>query len=149
NNSNAFAILETKVAELDKELSDIALEHDAIFRAESASADYLLALLAGLVLVAALLSSFVIGRSISNPLRRLEETTKRLAAGDTAVDIPLTRLRNEIGSMSRALLVFRDQLIERRRLSEMSQADAAERLARQAKVESDIAEFRTAVTAVL
>jgi methyl-accepting chemotaxis protein len=60
--------------------------------------------------------SFVIGRGITRPLHRLAGAMARLAKGNTAVDIPATGARDEIGKMARSVIVFRDNAIERERL---------------------------------
>ena len=58
------------------------------------------------------------------PLEGLAEVMKRLAGGDTTARIPATDSRHETGAMARAVVVFRDNMIERERLSGV-QADAA------------------------
>jgi methyl-accepting chemotaxis protein len=57
-----------------------------------------------------------IGRSITKPLHGLADVMKRLAGGDTSARIPATHARDEIGAMARAVIVFRDTMIERERL---------------------------------
>ena len=42
---------------------------------------------------------------------------KQLADGDTSARIPATRARDEIGAMARTVIVFRDTMIERERLT--------------------------------
>jgi methyl-accepting chemotaxis protein len=63
-----------------------------------------------------------IGRSITRPLGGLAGVMKRLADGDTSAHIPATRAKDEIGDMARAVIVFRDNMIERERLT-ASQAE--------------------------
>src|SRR5262245_34187061 len=65
--------------------------------------------IAGVMVVGAL---FYIGRSISAPLLQLTDRMHRLAANDTAIDIPGTERRDEIGEMARAAVVFRNNAIE-------------------------------------
>jgi methyl-accepting chemotaxis protein len=60
--------------------------------------------------------SYFIGRGITRPLHRLAGAMARLAKGNTAVDIPATGARDEIGKMARSVIVFRDNAIERERL---------------------------------
>jgi methyl-accepting chemotaxis protein len=60
--------------------------------------------------------SYLIGRGITRPLHRLAGAMARLAKGNTAVDIPATNARDEIGKMARSVIVFRDNAIERERL---------------------------------
>ncbi len=50
-------------------------------------------------------------------LRGLADVMKRLADGDTSAPIPATRAKDELGAMARAVVVFRDNMIERERLT--------------------------------
>ena len=61
--------------------------------------------------------SWLIGRSITRPLNGLARRMKRLADGDTSAKIPATRASDEIGAMARTVIVFRDNMIERDRLT--------------------------------
>ena len=66
---------------------------------------------------------WLIGRSITRPLNGLAAVMKRLADGDISASIPATQAKDEIGAMARTVIVFRDNMIERERLT-ASQADA-------------------------
>jgi methyl-accepting chemotaxis protein len=61
--------------------------------------------------------SWWIGRSITRPLNGLAEAMARLAAGDTSAQIPATQAKDELGTMARTVIVFRDTMIERERLA--------------------------------
>ena len=61
--------------------------------------------------------SWLIARSITRPLHGLADVMKRLAAGDTSARIPATRARDEIGDMARTVIVFRDTIVEREKLT--------------------------------
>src|SRR5262249_44974370 len=65
-----------------------------------------------------------IGRSITRPLRGLGDVMRRLADGDTSARIPATQARDEIGAMARTVIVFRDAMIQRERLTQ-APADTA------------------------
>ena len=67
--------------------------------------------------------SWLIGRSINRPLAGLVAAMKQLATGDTAAHIPATRARDEIGDMARTVIVFRDTMLEREKLT-ATQTDA-------------------------
>lgn len=69
------------------------------------------AVLAGLAI------SWLIGRSITGPLATLVGVMKRLADGDTSAKVLATNSSDEIGAMARTVIVFRDNMIERERLS--------------------------------
>jgi signal transduction histidine kinase len=65
--------------------------------------------IAAVLVVAALIH---ISRSISAPLLDLADRMRRLAANDTAVEIPETKRHDEIGEMAQATVVFRNNAIE-------------------------------------
>ncbi|NOX40181.1 MAG: PAS domain S-box protein [Alphaproteobacteria bacterium] len=50
----------------------------------------------------------VIASGIRGPIKEMADTMKRLARGETQLDIPAIENTNEIGDMARAVLVFRD-----------------------------------------
>ncbi|MBV8567620.1 MAG: response regulator [Methylobacteriaceae bacterium] len=66
-------------------------------------------------ILAGILLTLLILRSIAAPLRGLVSAIDGLAAGDLSVPIPPAG-RHEIGAMAHALALFRDSLAERRRL---------------------------------
>ena len=55
--------------------------------------------------------------------RGLASVMKRLADGDTSATIPATRAKDELGAMARAVVVFRDKMIERERSWRPTQAE--------------------------
>lgn len=71
-----------------------------------------------ILLVAALccILSFLIGRSISRPIRRLALAMRRMAEGDLGAVVEPRQGRDEIADMSRAVLAFREAGLEKRRL---------------------------------
>ena len=74
--------------------------------------------------------SWLIGRSITRPLNGLADVMKRLADGDTTARIPATTRVDEIGDMARTVIVFRDNMIERDRLTQtQTEASRARRAA--------------------
>jgi methyl-accepting chemotaxis protein len=106
--------------------------------------------LVGLTVVAiGMLFSFGIGRSITRPLEGLAEVMKRLAAGDTSPRIPATDAEDEIGAMARAVIVFRDTVIERERLAAVETQANTARVVRGEAVGTLIGQFRTSVEQAL
>ncbi len=89
--------------------------------------------------------SWLIGRSITRPLDGLATVMKRLADGDTSARIPATKKNDELGAMARTVFVFRDNMIERERLS-MTQVEANRaREMRSEKIASTITRFERSV----
>jgi len=59
---------------------------------------------------------FVLRRRVSVPLTRMTGIVTRLARQDFAVEVPADRRRDEIGDMTQAIQVFRENGLERERL---------------------------------
>jgi methyl-accepting chemotaxis protein len=93
--------------------------------------------------------SWVIGLSITRPLHGLGEVMKRLAAGDTTAKIPATRASDEIGEMARTVIVFRDNMIERERLSAEQTEAVRAREQRSENVGAAIVSFRSSIRQAL
>jgi methyl-accepting chemotaxis protein len=93
--------------------------------------------------------SYWIGRSITKPLNGLGHAMKQLAAGDTSARIPATQANDELGAMARTVIVFRDTMIERQRLSVSQAAANREREARAETIAATISRFEMSVDKVL
>ncbi|WP_243369287.1 methyl-accepting chemotaxis protein [Microvirga solisilvae] len=103
----------------------------------------------GLTLVLGLALNFLVGRSISLPLGRLQQAMKRLADGDAGVEIPSTAASDEIGAMARTVLVFRDNARERERLTQEREGQAAFEARRAQAIAEAIASFDASVEQIL
>ena len=93
--------------------------------------------------------SYLIGRSITRPLNGLASVMKRLADGDTGARIPATSARDEIGDMARTVIVFRDNMIERERLTAAQTEEGRTREQRSATIAMTIAQFKNSVESAL
>ena len=69
---------------------------------------------AGFVLI--LIVGFFSGRSVSQPISRVTQVMVTLADGDDTVDIPGINRKDEIGAMSRAVQVFKENAIRNKEL---------------------------------
>ncbi|SFO11056.1 methyl-accepting chemotaxis sensory transducer with Cache sensor [Cohaesibacter marisflavi] len=67
-----------------------------------------LLLSAGMIALIIVVLSAITAFSITKPLGKAVNTTRKLADGDLNVDIPNTERGDEIGALGRALIVFRD-----------------------------------------
>jgi methyl-accepting chemotaxis protein len=101
------------------------------------------------VVLIGLSCSWRIGRSITRPLEGLAAVMKRLADGDTSAQIPETKAHDEIGAMARTVVVFRDNMIERERLSGMETQTNAARAQRGESIAAMIDTFRASVEQAL
>jgi len=93
--------------------------------------------------------SWIIGRSITLPLEALAAVMKRLAGGDVSARIPTADHDHEVGAMGRAVVVFRDTMIERERLSGAQAETNAARERRGESIAAMIGQFRTSVEQAL
>jgi methyl-accepting chemotaxis protein len=93
--------------------------------------------------------SWLIGRSITQPLNGLAGVMKRLAGGDTSAHIPATKNPDEIGAMARTVIVFRDKMIERDRLAVIQEEASRARETRSEAIAETIAGFERSVHSAL
>lgn len=104
-----------------------------------------------LVIVAgAFFISFLVGRSIITPVNAMTETMKKLAEGDTSVEVPSTENKDEIGEMARAVLVFKDNMVQTERLrSEQEQLKQKAELEKKATLNKMASDFESSVKSVV
>jgi methyl-accepting chemotaxis protein len=143
---------ESVLPEADKIIATAqASSHDAAntFAAARSRTRNIVAAVALSSVLIALACSFVIGWSITRPLEGLAQAMKRLAGGDTSAPIPATDAHHEIGAMARTVIIFRDNMIERERLSGVQTETNAARERRVETVAAMIGQFRTSVEQAL
>jgi methyl-accepting chemotaxis protein len=75
------------------------------------------------ILVLAVLVALLIGRGISRPLLAITAVMNRLSSGDTDVAIPGGERKDELGTMARAVDVFRHNMMETQSLRVAQEAD--------------------------
>ena len=93
--------------------------------------------------------SWLIGRSITRPLNGLSGVMKQLADGDTSARIPATDARDEIGEMARAVIVFRDTMIEREKLAAIQTDTSHAQARRNDEIALTITQFKHSVESAL
>ncbi len=71
---------------------------------------------AAVPLIVLIAATVILSRSIVRPVNRLTSNMTRLAAGDVDTEIAFQSQRDELGEMARAVQVFKDNAIEKRRL---------------------------------
>ncbi|MDD7909315.1 HAMP domain-containing methyl-accepting chemotaxis protein [Pseudovibrio exalbescens] len=99
--------------------------------------------------IAALLAGLVITSSIMRPLQSLRIVMSKLAKGNTETEIPLHQGGRELAAMANTLHVFRDSLIEQRKLQEKQSLENRSREERSQQIDSFIAAFEQSVAASL
>ena len=123
------------------------LAHMSVELQEHATSDLTkIAVLVGVMLVGVgILATFVV-RGIAGPVGRLTGITEKLAAGELETEINIQESKDEIGRLVTQVKVFKDNLIETRKL-EKAQAEAEkQRLEAEHKAEEEkrLAEERAA-----
>jgi diguanylate cyclase (GGDEF)-like protein len=73
-----------------------------------------------IVLSTLALAVLLMRRVVVSPLERLSEMTRHLAAGETVTVEPVSVWTEEIGELSDALIIFRDNIEQRRRLEQQN-----------------------------
>lgn len=68
----------------------------------------------GLLLLSA--AGWLIGRSVTGPINRLNDRMRALTDGDVASDIPFASAKNEIGEMARSVEIFQAGLVEKAKM---------------------------------
>ena len=101
-------------------------------------------------LLAALMAALFGWRGISRPIENMTAAMGRLAAGDATLDVPGRDRRDEIGAMSAAVQVFKDNLIRARTLEEETALARAGAEAQRKAAARDMADaFERAVGGVI
>jgi methyl-accepting chemotaxis protein len=106
----------------------------------------------GIIVAAMLLCGtlgFFIGRSVSRPIGELTTAMRRLAEGDTSIVVHGADRRGELADMARAVLVFRDNAVEREQLAEEQARSATDREKRARAVEELVRGFEERADAAI
>ena len=104
---------------------------------------------AGMMLVALMVTGAgltIVRRRVSTPIRALTEAMRRLADHDLTVTLDGTARKDEIGDMSRAVEVFKENMIKADRLVAEQLTEQGRKERRQAEVEQFISAFDASVT---
>jgi methyl-accepting chemotaxis protein len=91
----------------------------------------------------------IIVRRLTRRLGSLNAAMTALANGHIEAAIPPASGRDEIDAMTRAVLVFRDNAIERHRLAATAETEQQSRATRQSEIEGLIKEFDSKIKSVL
>lgn len=78
------------------------------------------------VLLIALATAVLLGRSVLHPIEALRDAMLRLAGGDNSAEVAFSGRRDEIGEFAHALAVFKDTALEKER-AEAAQKDGERR----------------------
>jgi len=102
-----------------------------------------------LAVLLALFAGYSLIASVSNPIRRMTDAMRRLAAHELEAEIVGLGRKDEIGEMADAVQIFKSGLIEADRLALEQQAEQAQKQARTAAIDRHIVEFEHSVRGAL
>ncbi len=120
-----FEALKERLGKVEAAISASTAAATQATRDATAEARATFAIVMAALLLATLAVGMVLARSVTSPLRRIEQATVALAEGRLEVDVHGGRMRNEIGAIARALDVFKRNLERSRALeAEARAADA-------------------------
>jgi len=91
----------------------------------------------------------LIARAIGRPIKAMTAAMTRLAAGETATEIPGRDSKDEIGEMARAMEVFRQQAIENNQLAAATEREQRAKERRQLAMDRHTQEFGSSVSGVM
>lgn len=121
--TKTFGEFEPKVAEALKEIDRLAVAADASELALREAMKTRMAVALGLAALVMCALSWLLGRSISQPISAMTLALTKLAGGDFNVALSGLDRRDEIGEMAGAARVFKDNMIETERLRAGQLAD--------------------------
>ncbi|WP_288587866.1 methyl-accepting chemotaxis protein [uncultured Methylobacterium sp.] len=147
--NDRFALVKPIIDSLLDKTNAITVSARERLTASQAQTFLLIMSVIGTSLLVGLGISVFVGRSIANPLARLQEAMIGLAGGRTDVEIPLTDAQDEIGAMARTLLVFRNSGLEREMLARDREQALGRDRRRTESVDAAIQAFDASVKTVL
>jgi methyl-accepting chemotaxis protein len=126
--SKASAAIDAQVNRINQQLGKLRAEQGAKTASAVADTRQTVTAAAAGALVLGIALAWLIGASVSGPIRSMTDRMQSLAAGELDEPIPGGESRDEIGRMAHAVEVFRDNALSVRRMESeaASQREAAE-----------------------
>ncbi|MBB4301157.1 methyl-accepting chemotaxis protein [Rhodobium orientis] len=93
--------------------------------------------------------AFLAARCITRKISRLAGTMRRLADNDLEVEVPDYETKDEIQEMAEAVIVFKQNAVEREHNRATRKVEQADRAERQARIEGLIGDFRARSQTIL
>jgi methyl-accepting chemotaxis protein len=102
-----------------------------------------------MAVAAMVLLSLRLGGSITRPIAQMTSAMSDMAGGNLAITIPATGQTDEVGAMARAMVVFKDGLVQARELAAIQDAERSAREARARLIEDLSRDFDSHASGVL
>ncbi len=130
-----------KISGVDEQWMMVAAVPEATLLAASDQQRNSMVLGSMVILALAIAAFWVLGSSIAKPITRMTELMRRIANNEYDVDVPYAGRQDEIGQMSQAVEVFRQN---GQRVAQMTEAEAARIIADQANRAAMMSELQSA-----
>ena len=109
-----------------------------------------LALVSGVAQLVALgLLAWIAVAQVSRPLSQMTGLMARLAAGDLAIEVSAAERQDEVGTLARALAIFKENAVSARDFEAAQSVERQRREARAGAIEAHIGKFEQSVETVL
>ncbi len=138
--------LATRVIQVSRAIGENATATLAAARSQTRLS---LIISAAAILAAVCLLGWMLARSISRPVAAMTEAMARLASGDKDIELPAAEGSDEIGSMARAVMVFRESMEQADELAAVHATDREIRERRSAAIEALALSFDRAMNTSL
>lgn len=145
----AFTLLSEPVAMVVEQVNLLVASTRADASTQQAFDDAVAGAGALLVLIACGLMALLIARSVTYPLYEITSAMEKISLGQTEIELHGQDAPDEIGSLSRAAAIFRNEMVAGQLQSERTVKQAAERSARAAQVETSVGQFDHSIAEVL
>jgi methyl-accepting chemotaxis protein len=146
--SRSYVAHRAQIDEIVKSAERMTAEIEANAAALERHVMMLLYGVAGLVFLVVLVTAAGIILWVVRPVRSMAAAMIRLASGDHSVIVPAKGRRDEIGEMAATIEVFRANSLERMRLEQESEEEAARRQERAQRLDGLLREFQTATSEI-
>jgi methyl-accepting chemotaxis protein len=135
----ASAAIDDQVVKITKKLGAMRAEHADKTSATVRQTQTMVVSTAAGALVVGIVLAWLIGASVSGPVRSMTDRMQSLAAGQLDEPIPGGESRDEIGRMARAVEVFRDNALAVRRMEQEATAQRQASEADRVRMMADLA----------
>jgi methyl-accepting chemotaxis protein len=124
--TDVYSAHRTVIDELVEKANKQNSELEAIGAERDRNISYVVWGVSGLVLIIVIGGLTGLAFGVVRPLVRITTAMERIAIGELDVDVPFAGRRDEIGSMAKALAVFKSNAVENARLREQQTKDEAQ-----------------------
>ncbi|MEN3290664.1 MAG: hypothetical protein V7634_4964 [Bradyrhizobium sp.] len=137
--AKASGAIDAQVNKINQRLSTVRAEDGDKTAVAVADTRQTLIVTAAVALLIGMVLAWLIGTSVSGPIRSMTDRMQSLAAGELDQPIPGGESRDEIGRMARAVEVFRDNALAVRRMESEATAQREAAEADRARMMSELA----------